>query len=577
MTADTDVTSLGGELISLAKRAWDLAVRDFFYPPLPDPVVEFSSDAPSFFYIDSSTWTVHLNTAGVPLHLRIEKSEPFLRSVCHHEIQHYLLCPFDGITSGMMFSAARRYVNDELAMFVTNLYADLVVESSLLRRYSSLTHSRILSSIHESSLRTSDHNELWTLIVACYRAMWGFPVPPTSEVSDELYEIARGITGIARKSITLESRWPKACEKIAKLLADWLPEDEDSFGEEDAEAKYVVSGVSGNDRSSRYLPLDVDAIMGSPLENRNGDMARRCMGDRETEDIESEMDRLAREVNERGGGFRDLDAVFILAGVGLPQAEWIRFWYRAKASDIIRLDVRVPEATGSVPLSPEIWRLGDPIEELDIIQSLQAFPILVPNVSTRKWERMLHDGPAESESLPDLLLVVDSSGSMTWSITSKRVSGPYHTALVAAFAAMNFAVKHGRRIAAINFSDGTKMCNWSTKKGEVERVLLNYQGGGTVAPVDAIENMCRSSGTKVLALIITDAEISNWHRLVRSTTSLSQSGHRLVFFHIGGGESGRDKKIHDAIRSAGASVYAIRSPRNLPDLVVREVRSAYLH
>ncbi|TFF84781.1 VWA domain-containing protein [Candidatus Thorarchaeota archaeon] len=572
MTIRTETSPNAEQLNSVARRAWDMALGDFFHPPLPDPVIEFSADAANFFYIDSSTWTVHLNTAGVPLHIGDSQHQPFLRSVCHHEIQHYLLCPFDGITSGMMFNAARKHLNDDLAMFVTNLYADLVVESSLLTRYPSLTHSRILSSVHESSLRTSNHSELWKLIVACYRAMWGFPIPSTCEVSDELYEIAKEVVSIARKSINRESRWPKACEKIAEMLADWLPEE--SFEEGDAESKHVPCGMISEEGSGGYLPIDVDAIMGSPLETRDGDIAKKCMGGGASEDVEAEMARLAKKVDERGGDLRDLDAVYILAGVGSPQAEWIRFWYRAKASSLIRFDVRVPESSGSVPLNPALWRLGDPIEDLDIVQSLQAFPVLVPNMSTRRWERMLQDGPTVSESMPDMLVVIDSSGSMTWRMTSKRVSGPYHTALVSAFAAINYALSHGSRIAVINFSDGVKTSDWSSDRGDVEHALLAYQGGGTVAPVKTIEEMCKSSEAKVLALIITDAEISNWKPLMRSASSLSRIGHRLVFFHIGGG-SARDKKTHDAMRAAGAAVHAVKSVRDLPGIVVREVRSTY--
>ncbi len=560
-------------LLAVARRAWDLAVIDFFHPPLPEPVIEHSPDASSFFYIDSSSWTVHLNTAGVPLYLGGPETEGFLRSVCHHEIQHYLLCPFDGVTSGMMFAGARRHLNNDLAMFVVNLFADLVVESSLLRRYPSLTHSRIMASIHESSLRMSEHSRLWKLIVACHRAMWGFPLPATAQVTSDDYAMAQEIVRIARQSIDNERRWPRACEKIAEAIAEWMPEDEELFDKGAEGAKSAVTVVDGG--SGVFVPVDVDAVMGSPLENRNGDMARKCIPGAEQGGSDTERERLARLVNDRGGNLEDLEAVYILAGIGVEDREWVRFWYRAKASDIIRFDVRAPKLSGSLPVTPELWRLGDPVEELDVVQSLQAFPVLVPNMSTRRWQRMEPPGSSDSESLPDLLLVIDSSGSMTWRMSSKRVAGPYHTALVAAFAAMNFAVKNGRRIAAINFSDGTKTCDWSTERKEVERTLLTYQGGGTVAPVKSIEGMCNASESRVLAIVITDAEIVNWSHLIRSVSVLSRRGHRLVFFHIGSGSSSRDKKTHDSIRSAGAAVYGIKSPKDLPRLVVREVRSAY--
>ena len=212
--------------MEVAQRAWGQALIDFYHPPLPEPEIENIPEAASFFYIDSDSWTVHLNVAGVPLHMDANEAEPYLRSVCQHEIQHYLLCPYDGVTNGLMFASARRKVNDATAMFVCNLFADLVVDSALLKRYSTLTHGRINASIHESAMRVREHSPLWTLIVASYRAMWGFPLPALTKIDQATSEAATAIATVARKSIDREKRWPKACEKIAEILAKWMPEDE---------------------------------------------------------------------------------------------------------------------------------------------------------------------------------------------------------------------------------------------------------------------------------------------------------------------------------------------------------------
>jgi len=144
----------------VAGQAWSHAIQDFYHPPLPQPEIEYNHEVSSFFYIDSDSWTVHLNTAGVPVHMLASDAEQYLISVCHHEIQHYLLCPFDGVMNGRMFTAARTHVNDATAMFVCNLYADLVVDSNLLGRFPTLTHERINSSIHDSAVRIHDHSHV---------------------------------------------------------------------------------------------------------------------------------------------------------------------------------------------------------------------------------------------------------------------------------------------------------------------------------------------------------------------------------------------------------------------------------
>ncbi|MFW9806308.1 MAG: hypothetical protein ACFFFK_06220, partial [Candidatus Thorarchaeota archaeon] len=563
-------------LMEVAQRAWDQALIDFYHPPLPTPEIENVHEAASFFYIDSQTWTVHLNVAGVPLHMDANEAEPYLRSVCHHEIQHYLLCPYDGVTNGMMFAAARKRVNDATAMFVYNLFADLVVDSKLLKQYPTLTHNRINASIHESTMRSKEHSPLWTLIVATYRAMWGFSLPTFAKVDQDIAEAAIAIADISRKAIDHEQRWLKACEKIADILVALFPEDEPDqlHGVRVGKNAKEIAGDEEGDVTTILVPLDVDTIMGSPIEVRNGDIARKCLQKDTPADNEAEMEELAVEVEQRGGDLQDLEGVYLTVGYGNPRESWIRFWYRAKARALLRIDVEDRKFSGSAPLAPQVWRIGDPIEELDIVQSLQAFPVLIPNLSTRKWLKTNFEGFEQSRSLPDMLIVIDSSGSMTWGMSGKTVGGDYHTALVAAFAAMDVALKKGSRVAAINFSSGSNSSEWSTSKAEVERVLLAYQGSGTVAPVKTIEKLCESAESKVMVFMMTDAEIANWARFVESVRLLTKKGHRMFLFHISG-SSKHKTKIQRALEDAGANLYPIKSVRDLPGLVIREVHHVY--
>jgi hypothetical protein len=565
-------------LTEVARQAWKQALIDFYHPPLPEPEIENMADVASFFYIDSESWTVHLNTAGVPLHMDSNEAEPYLRSVCHHEIQHYLLCPFDGVTNGLMFAAARTKVNDTTAMFVCNLFADFVVDSKLLKRYTSLTHSRINATIHESAIRVQEHSSLWILIVACYRVMWGFPIPPLVEVDQKTSEAALAIAGVARKSIDNEKRWPKACEKIAEIIKDWNPADDDQQlpGCSDDSLGKEVEGDSTIDTITIMVPLDVDSTMGSPVEVRNGDLVRKCLQKDFVVDIEAEMEDLAVEVEQRGGSLQDLESVYLSTGYGNPRETWIHFWYRAKARGMLRINVETRKFSGLTPLAPQVWRMGDPIEELDIVQSLQAFPILIPNISTRRWLKVTSEGMEQSRSLPDLLLVIDSSGSMTWGMTAKTISGAYHTALVAAFAAMDVALQKGSRVAAINFSSDSRSSKWSTSKAEVERVLLAYQGEGTVAPVKKISEACEVAESGVMVLMMTDAEIANWDKFVESVHNLSTRGHKLFLFQIIRDSGKKKSKTQQALEDAGAAVYPIRSANDLPGLVIKEVRNVYI-
>jgi hypothetical protein len=548
-----------------AQDAWESALSDFYHPPLPDVVIENDDKKCSYFYIDTDTWTVHLNTVGVPQNLDAVKAERYLRSICHHEINHYLRCPYDGVTNGMMFAGARRYVNDATAMFTCNLFADLVVDSTLLRRFPSLTQERIESSIHDSAMRMSNHSDLWNLIISCYHSMWGFPIPTSIDISEEISEAAKKITKIAKRYLHRMDQWKKATAKIAKIISEWVSEEDEQL---------AGTGVSGDSESSDIvaIPLDVDKIMGDPIEARNGTRVRRCLESNFDENLEEIIEKLAEEVENRGGTLEDLEGVLYVAGIGDKKRSWIRFWYRAKAKRRIRIEISKPRLRGSLPLSPDVWRLGDPVEELDMVQSLQAFPILIPNMSTRKWIHHEHHGTEGSKNMPDLLLVLDSSGSMTWSLTRRKVSGHYHLALLSAFSALELAIQAGSRIAAINFSDGVKRSVWSRDRKAIELILTSYQGGGTVIPMNQLIHLCKEATESVLVLMITDAEVANWENMLDGIKELISNNHHVVLFHIGSSGHG---KMTRSLEHTGAVVYPVSNIQDLQGLVVREAKNVY--
>ncbi|MCK5240392.1 MAG: VWA domain-containing protein, partial [Candidatus Thorarchaeota archaeon] len=434
----------------------------------------------------------------------------------------------------------------------------------------------INTSIHDSALRTRDHSPLWQLVVASYRFMWGFPVPHSVNIDVQTIDAAREIVEVAKKYMIDERKWPKATEDIAKIVAKWLPEDEEDMGGMEMTSSSGNSDGGGESGEALSIPRDLDGIMGSPVEDRNGDRARKCADRDSIENPDEIMERLAIEVEERGGSLKDLEAVYVLYSGGTGSNDWVRFWYRAKVRGLLRFQVRHQHSVGATPLATEAWRLGDPIEELDIVQSLQAFPILVPNMSTRRWMKSVYYGYSQQDELPDLLVVLDSSGSMTYKMGPKNIQGPYHVALVSSLAAMDTALRRGCRVAAINFSGNIITNKWTRNRAEIEDTLMAYQGGGTVMPVTQIKQTCEEAGTEVMTVIITDAGVSNWSPFVRTVSQLSRKGHKIFIFHIGA-RKGKTTKAGKALTKVGGVVIPVVSIKELPGLVVSEVQRTYFH
>ncbi len=564
-------------IIEVAERAWSRALADLYSPPVPDPVIDIDDERPSHFYIDTETWTVHLNLASVPDYLTSEETFAFVRSVCHHELQHYLTCPYDNVTSAMMFSRARRHLNDETAMFACNLFADLVVDSLLLEQYPRLTHNRIVHSVYYSAMKGAQRSVLWSLIVATYRVQWGLPVPESVKLGRDILAAASEIVEVFRQYRHRERRWPLAVEKIAQIIArlGGTSGEEGLPGSGSGESiKMVRLPWRGEGKEDVVrVPQDVDRVMGSPVEIRNGERVRECT-DPLRRASEAEIEATAASIRERGGNLEDFRAAMVLRGVTGSGRDWLRFWYRALARELVRLEIRERSHTGALPLAPIVWRIGDPIEELDVVQSLQAFPVLIPNLSTRRWHRVESYSDTEAKVLPDLLLVLDSSGSMTWNVRTSSLSGAFHLALLSAFAAIDYVLRRGSRVAVINFSSDWIETRWTRERSLLERVLLRYQGEGTVLPAEAIETMGLLSEHRTVVLMVTDAEVSNWGEMVRCVRRLTQRGHSLFVFHIWLDE-GSDPPSMALLTKAGATVIRVSRARDLVGLVLNTVRAVF--
>jgi hypothetical protein len=310
------------------------------------------------------------------------------------------------------------------------------------------------------------------------------------------------------------------------------------------------------------FPEDILEIMDNPLENKNRDKLK--------EDKDDELRQKAEEF-ARKTPFSEFGAPAGQAGImidGNPLATW----YRGLAKDLIQIKIYEEKPGGQLPVYPEVWRLGEPLEELDIVQTILSSPVIIPNITTRKWAKKIGEGHLVEKQIPDLLLVLDSSGSMKWNYLAKKATGVYHTALLASFAALHFAAIKGVKFSIINFSNRADICDWTNNYKKAERTLLRYQGGGTQLPIKAIEKQCEKSDREVLLFIITDFGIYNWSSSKKLLLSLTNKGHKIVGFFIGASKIPGDK-FKSLLEKV--TFYAIKNSKDLINLVIEEVRKYY--
>jgi hypothetical protein len=548
----------------LALKGWNKSIQEYYYPPLSQPHFVFDYTHQEGFYINpEDRWQITMNLANTPLFSSEVEYINFYYSISLHEISHYQIIPYDGLINAGLLKAAMKHVNQNFAPIVVNIFGDLVIDKTLYSKHPELMAWE-LKTTYKHIMHTHGLSEFSRLLFLIYEKVLNINILENGSSDDKL-GLAERISEIVLKNFHDETKWEEKVEKIAYYLNELIKDTFTLVGKGCKTQKGKSARKSpGNGEYYIEIPDDILELMDNPFESKNSDKLDNENNDK----LQEKSEQFAKDVN-----YSEFGAPANQAGI-LIEKNALATWYRGKAKDLIQIRIFEEKPGGKIPIYPEVWRIGDPIEELDVVQSLLNSPIIIPNITTRKWAYKLGAGHLEEQEIPDLLIVLDSSGSMGWKYTAKtdKGRGPYHTALIAAFAALHYASKRGVEFSIINFSNKADICDWTPNYQPAEKVLLNYQGGETVLPTKEISTQCKNADKNVLVFIITDFGIHNWSSAKKNFLNLISRGHKIVGFFIGTNKIPKDKfgDLTDKM-----TFYAIQSSKDLINLVIDEIKRYY--
>jgi len=596
------------KITDLARVAWARTMAEFYFPPLNEPDFIFDYTYKEGFYIDpDKQWGITMNLADTPIFSDDNDYIKYFHSISMHEVSHYEVIPYDGLIHAKLLKAAMKYVNSNFAPIIVNIVADLIIDTILFKKYPDLMSWEMKKGFeHISNKYRKNLSNFSKFLFRTYEKMWDFTLLDqslsskldvlkkinfNSLVDEEKSKLAeeKSITrselqkieqynslfkmdNLASKVSTLilknfedESTWEKKVEGVSRILKDLIKDTFTLIGKGVKCDKGKTKRQTPEKRGEIEFPEDILEIMDNPLENKNRDKLKENNED----DLRQKAEEFAKDTPYSEFGSPARQAGILLDGSALAT------WYRGLAKNLIEIKIYEKKQGGQIPVYSDVWRIGDPIEELDVVQTLLNSPVIIPNITTRKWIYKEGPGQLEEKQIPDLLIVLDSSGSMAWNYTAKTVGGrgPYHTALLASFAALHYAAKKGVKFSVINFSGRAEICPWTVDYQKAEKILLRYQGSGTILPTKAIENQCNKAERKTLVFIITDFGIANFGNSKKSMLKLSEQGHKIVGFFIGASSvpKSRFKDLLDQV-----TFYPVKNPKDLINLVIKEVKNYYL-
>ena len=552
-------------LIELAQKGWNNAIKEFYYPPLSEPNYIFDYSNLEGFYIDpANKWIITMNLANAPLFVEDKNYVDYFFAIILHEVSHYVIIPYDGLINAKLLKAAMRHVSQYFAPVVVNIFADLIIDRKLFFKNPQLIEWELKCTF--DNVYNKYHEELTTFskfLFRCYELLLGIHLM-NKDFFEGVEALANKVVKIIQKNFEDETKWEEKVSKIANILKQLINNTFNIMGSKSKlENRKTKRRIKLNGDVEIMFPEEILEVLDNPLENKNIDKIKKDNED----DLRKKAEEFAKDVQ-----YSEFGAPASLAGI-LIDGNPLATWYRGHSRNLIEIKITQLKLEGSLPVYPEVWRIGDPIENLDFIQSLLVSPILIPNITTRKWTKKFNKGIYTENTLPDLLLVIDSSGSMNWNYSSKRDKGKYHTALIASFAALHFAARKGVKFSVINFSNKAEICDWTYDFHNAEQVLLRYQGGGTELPTKAIIRQCKRAERTTLILVITDFGIYNWTSSKKAFMTLLEQGHNIVGFFIGTKEIPLSK-FKELLQKM--KFYPILKPTDLIDLIIDEVKNYYL-
>ena len=542
--------------------------------PMPEVQMLLADDenySTGQYYITiDKTWQIHLNFGKLPISYKEFQDE--VKVLTRHEIEHYMCCPFDVITHLRMLKCIRNIyymeyshlgINIEYACgSIANQAADIIVDTKNFYLHPQETLQSEINWIKKGAniAICPRHNKLMFLTK---EAIWGCSLDIKENDAELLKIVAQMAKKFKENGIDDKSSFLSKTEEYTRAFFNLYIRDKKE-GNDNQGGQQGQSSSSNQQQGGQQGQLDQSNqqqgqfSIGPKDKSENGSAFVFADPDKIKEAIEA----LAHEteLNE----FVDLLGIAGLGGLSFKDRE--KLWFIAQSSDIIPIE---EETNTGNPINysyPNTWRIGDPIESLDLVLSYITSPILIPGITTKKWERITTESHGSEKKQRDLLLVVDTSGSMK-SVT--READNMHQAVLASFGILNYFESKKCKVALIEFSDSVRVdITWTVQYDEIREKLLTNGSGGTQFPIHRIQSTLEKSKNELVTVVITDGELGNLQESVTFFREYLNEGNKLYIFLLG---SNGLSNGYDKLSEIGAKVYKANSAREFCNLVLSDL------
>jgi len=473
------------------------------------------------YYIQvGETWQIYLNFGLLPKSYKDFQEE--VRVLTRHEVEHYICCPFDVLTHFRMLSAIldtyKKYYSHHqiniisLAGSLANQAADIIIDTKNFFKHKEETLkseiSWIKKSTHDKFLDLPRHSKLMFLTK---EALWKESLELNETDSELIEEVKILANKFEEDGITNKNLFLQKTIAYTHSFFKLFQQDKQEEQEKGNNSSSSVSQI-GQINNPQITPSKDSQEEGSQFLFQSPDK------------IKEALEQLAQEAS-----IEQFSQIISAVGISsLSEIDKQKIWFNAQNADVIPIIEQLPVGNNDNYSYPASWKLGDPIEDLDMMLSFVTSPVIIPGITTKKWVKnsIISSGIENKEA--DLLLVVDTSGSMGSILESNN---NLHQAVIASYGIIKYFESKSSKVALICFSDKiSAYVDWTKNYDQIREAILISGGGGTNFPISNIEDTIEKSQNPVVSVVITDGEINNLQETLQYFVEYLSDGNKLFMF-----------------------------------------------
>lgn len=555
--------------------------------PMPEVKMLLADDKnykTGLYYITiDEVWQIHLNFGELPISYKEFEDE--VKVLTRHEIGHYMCCPFDVITHFRMLKAIREVYKREfshlnldikhLCASIANQAADIIVDTNNYYLYPQETLISEINWIRKGANIKScpPHAKLMFLVK---EHIWEKSLG-IEETDDKLLEQVAFVANVFNQNgISDKGSFLEKTSTYARMFLKLYEEDiqsadsnrSDSISSSDNNASSSPSSAQSgqqqnvNNESTAASQGNAQHALnpqaGKPKDgNENGSAI--VLGD--PDKVKEAIELIAEETN-----VQEFIDVLNAAGVCLNDKEKERLWFSVQGTSMIPIQEETRSGKDDIYTYPTTWKIGDAVEDLDMMLTLMGSPIILPGITTKKWIMASREDRGVEKKQCDLLLVLDTSGSMG---DAKDAGSNMHQAILSSYGLIRYFESTLSNVALLGFSEKvTAECGWTKDYDSIREQILLSGNGGTKFPIGRIKDLLEGRETNVVTVVVTDGELSNRMESEAFFRSYLSDDNRLYLFILGKKRQSIDLNY---LKGIGAKVFQAETAKEFCDAVISDL------